>query len=314
MRIVGVRGCVVSRIVDNPPAPGTREHTRMITASKVPAILGISRFKSQYSMWHEMHGDVDPEVLDPDRMAWGHIAEPSLAGWWVHKHPGAKLNPRRNGTFEIAYSSDALPFPNIATLDRRAYLPTAPRDQRFHIVECKTAMTLDDWGRPSEEDSVPADYYAQVMFQMGVSGIHRASAVVLGPFGQPEIHDLEFEQGEFDAIIDRCVSWQASLEMGLPPALDTSVSTYETVRGLHPDIDPKGEVQITLEEAVAYLDTAVGEDDAKAAHRDAKIQVMQRMGDAKYLKCGDVKIAHREARGDKPPFVKFNKKANLTDA
>lgn len=151
----------MSRIVEHPPAPGTPEHTRMITASKVPAILGISRFKSQYTMWHEMHGDVEPEVLDPDRMAWGHIAEPSLAGWWLHKHPGAKLNPRKNGTFELAYSSDALPFANIATLDRRAYLPSAPRNERFHIVECKTAMTLDDWGRPGEEDSVPADYYAQ---------------------------------------------------------------------------------------------------------------------------------------------------------
>lgn len=304
----------MARIVEHPPQPGTPEHTAMITASKVPAILGISRFKSQYTVWHEMAGLVDPEPLDEDRMAWGHIAEASLSGWWLHKHPGTKLNPRRNGTFEIAYTSDALPFPNIATLDRRAYLPTAPRDQRFHIVECKTAMTLDDWGRPGEEDSVPADYYAQVMFQMGVSGIHRASAVVLGPFGQPEIHDIVFDRGEFDAIVDRLVDWQASLDMGIAPPLDPSTSTYETVRGLHPDIDPKGEVQITLEEAVAYLDTAVGEDDAKAAHRDAKIQVMQRMGDAKYLKCGDVKIAHREARGDKPPFVKFNKKANLIDA
>lgn len=175
-------------------------------------------------------------------------------------------------------------------------------------------MTLDDWGRPGEEDSVPADYYAQVMFQMGVSGIHQASAVVLGPFGEPEIHDLAFDQAEFDAIVDKLVDWQASLEMGLAPALDSSISTYETVRGLHPDIDPKGEVQITLEEAVSYLDTAVGEDDAKTAHRDAKIQVMQRMGDAKYLKCGDVKIADRRAKAGGAPYVQFNKKANLTDA
>ena len=110
------------------------------------------------------------------------------------------------------------------------------------------------------------------------------------------------------------MDWQASLEMGLPPALDSSISTYETVRGLHPDIDPKGEVQITLEEAVSYLDTAVGEDDAKTAHRDAKIQAMQRMGDAKYLKCGDVKIADRRAKAGGAPYVQFNKKANLTDA
>lgn len=302
------------RKVSNPPAPGTPEHTQMITASKVPAILGISRFKSQYTVWHEMAGLVDPEPLDEDRMAWGHIAESSLAGWWVHKHPGAKLNPRRGGTFEIAYTNEDLPFPNIATLDRRAYLPTAPRDQRFHIVECKTAMTLDDWGRPGEEDSVPADYYAQVMFQMGVSGIHQASAVVLGPFGQPEIHDITFNQGEFDAIVDRLVDWQASLSMGIAPPLDPSTSTYETVRGLHPDIDPKGEVQITYEEAVAYLDAAVGEDDAKAALRQAKIDAMQIMGDAKYLRVGDVKIADRRAKQGGTPYVQINKKANLTDA
>lgn len=300
------------RIVENPPQPGTPRHTAMITASKVPAILGISRFKSQYTMWHEMHGDVEPEVLDPDRMAWGHIAEPSLAGWWVHKHPGAKLNPRKNGTFEIAYTSDALPFPNIATLDRRAYLPTAPRDKRFHIVECKTAMTLDDWGRPGEEDSVPADYYAQVMFQMGVSGIHQASAVVLGPFGTPEIHDITFDRGEFDAIVDKLVDWQASLEMGLAPALDSSVSTYETVRGLHPKIDPEGEVQISLDQAKDFIKRARAEDEGKATHREARNEINFLMGKAKYLKCGDVKIADRRAKQGGTPYVQIEKKADLS--
>lgn len=300
------------RIVENPPQPGTPHHTAMITASKVPAILGISRFKSQYTMWHEMHGDVEPEVLDPDRMAWGHIAEPSLAGWWLHKHPGAKLNPRRGGTFEIAYANDTLPFPNMATLDRRAYLPTAPRDQRFHIVECKTAMTLDDWGRPGEEDSVPADYYAQVMFQMGVSGIHRASAVVLGPFGEPEIHDLTFDRGEFDAIVDKLVDWQASLEMGLAPTLDSSVSTYETVRGLHPKIDPEGEVQISLDQAKDFIKRARAEDEGKATHREARNEINFLMGKAKYLKCGDVKIADRRAKQGGTPYVQIEKKADLS--
>lgn len=284
----------------------------MITASKVPAILGISRFKSQYTLWHEMAGNVPPEELNKDRMAWGHIAEPSLAGWWLHKHPGAKLNPRRGGTFELAYANDELSFPNMATLDRRAYLPTAPRNERFHIVECKTAMTLDDWGRPGEEDSVPADYYAQVMFQMGVSGIHQASAVVLGPFGKPEIHDVVFRQAEFDAIVDKLVDWQASLEMGLAPDLDSSVSTYETVRGLHPDIDPEGEVQISLDQAKDFLKRARAEDEGKAIHREARNEINFLMGKAKYLKCGEVKIADRRANQGGTPYVQIEKKADLS--
>lgn len=300
-------------VVANPPKPGTPEWRKIITASKVPAILGISRFQSQFSLWHEMHGDVDPEVKDPDRMQWGHIAEASLAAWWAYKHPGAKLNPRRAGTFELAYSNDALPFDNVATLDRRGFFPTASPGERFHIVECKTAMTFDDWGRPGEPDSIPADYYSQVMFQMGVSGIHRASAVVLGPYGEPEIHDVVFRQGEFDAIIDRCVQWQASLEMGLAPQLDQSVSTYETVRGLHPDIDRDAVEYIDRDQAVGLLDRITGVDRAEAEALAAKIEAMELMGKARLLKCGDVKVADRRSKLGGKPYVQFDKKADLSE-
>lgn len=300
-------------VVANPPKPGTPEWRKIITASKVPAILGISRFQSQFSLWHEMHGDVAPEVKDPDRMQWGHIAEASLAAWWAYKHPGAKLNPRRGGTYEIAYSNDALPFDNVATLDRRGFFPTASPGERFHIVECKTAMTFDDWGRPGEPDSIPADYYSQVMFQMGVSGIHRASAVVLGPYGEPEIHDVVFRQDEFDAIVDRCVQWQASLEMGLAPQLDQSVSTYETVRGLHPDIDRDAVEYIDRDQAVGLLDRIVAVGEAEAAARAAKIEAMELMGTARLLKCGDVKVADRRSKLGGKPYVQFDKKADLSE-
>lgn len=300
-------------VVSNPPQPGTSEWRRIITASKVPAILGISRFQSQYSIWHEMHGDVEPEIPNRDRMAWGHIAEASLADWWAYKHPGAKLNPRRAGSFEIAYTNSDLPFENIATLDRRGFFPTASPGQRFHIVECKTAMSFDDWGRPGEEDSVPADYYAQVQFQMGVSGIHRASAMVLGPFGEPEIHPLEFREDEFAAIVDRLVEWQASLDMGLAPDLDSRVSTYETVRGLHPDIDREGVVQVEPAQAVSLLDRITGVDRAEAEARAAKIEAMELMGKARLLKCGDVKVADRRTRSGGKPYVQFDKKADLSE-
>lgn len=300
-------------VVSNPPKPGTPEWRKIITASKVSAILGISRFQSQFSLWHEMHGDVDPEVKDPDRMKWGHIAEASLAAWWAYKNPGAKLNPRRAGSYEIAYTNSDLPFENIATLDRRGFFPTASPGERFHIVECKTAMTFDDWGRPGEPDSIPADYYSQVMFQMGVAGIHRASAVVLGPYGEPEIHDVVFRQDEFDAIVDRCVHWQASLEMGLAPQRDRSVSTYETVRGLHPDIDRDAVVQVDAAQAVNLLDRITGVDRAEAEARAAKIEAMELMGKARLLKCGDVKVADRRTRSGGKPYVQFDKKADLSE-
>ena len=58
---------MASRVVTNPPTPGSDEWLRRVTASKVPAILGVSRFKSQYTLWHEMAGLVDVERMDEDR-------------------------------------------------------------------------------------------------------------------------------------------------------------------------------------------------------------------------------------------------------
>lgn len=301
----------MSMIVKDPAAPGTPQWRAMITASKVPAILGISRFQSQFSIWHEMAGLVNPDEKRKDRMTWGHVAEKSLSDWWLYKNPGWKLNPRRNGTHEICYTNPDLPFPNAATLDRRAYRPDAPRTERFRILECKTAANLHDWGRPGEDDSVPMDYYTQVQFQMGVSGIHTASVVVLGPFPEPEIHHIEFNPGEFAGIVDELVLWQASLEMGVPPAMDDSLTTYETVRGLHPDIHADETVQISRQDAARYLDAANAVDEAKALERKTKAEVMELMGTAKYLKCGDVKIADRRTRSGGNPYVQFDKAADL---
>lgn len=298
-------------IAKSPAAPGTPEWRRMITASKVPAILGISRYTSQYAIWHEMAGLVDPVEKPRDRMTWGHVAEKSLSDWWLYKNPGWKLNPRRNGTYEITYTDEALPFANAATIDRRAYRPDAPRGQKFRILECKTAAHLRDWGRPGEQDSVPMDYYAQVQFQMGVSGIHTASVVVLGPSPEPEIHYITFDPDEFARIVDDLVSWQASLEMLLPPARDDSPATYETVRGLHPDIHADEVVQITRQDAARFLDAAHAVDEAESLERSAKNEVMELMGTAKYLKCGDVKIADRRSRRGGNPYVQFDKDADL---
>ena len=80
------------KIIDSPPAPGSAEWSRMITASKVPGILGVSRWTSQFAAWHELAGNVDHPPMNADRAAWGHIAEESLAKWWLHNNPGWHLN------------------------------------------------------------------------------------------------------------------------------------------------------------------------------------------------------------------------------
>ena len=292
-------------IITNPAPPGSPEWHRMISASKVPAILGLSRWQSQFALWHEMAGTVSVEPLVGEHLDWGHDVEASLAKWWLRHNPGWNLNVERDGRTELTYTDPALPFPNVATLDRRAR-----RGRRFHIIECKTARDIDTWGQPGDPDAIPADYYAQVMFQMGVSGIRSASLVVLG-FGTPEIHPVEFDPALYDAIVARCAAWWQSLDDGTPPDLDDHVTTYDTIRGMHPDIDRDAVVEIDALEAVALLNGVRAEDDGKADARAAKIRAAELMGAARLLKCGDVKIADRRSKAGGTPYVQFNKKADL---
>ena len=102
-------------VMKNPPRPGTPEWRSMITASKVPTLLGLSPWSSPYALWHEMYAGLEPPALEGDHLRWGNIAEQSLVGWWLDANPGWQTN-----SGEITYTSDALPFPNAVTLDRRA--------------------------------------------------------------------------------------------------------------------------------------------------------------------------------------------------
>ncbi|MGX9171046.1 hypothetical protein ACWWUV_14140, partial [Corynebacterium striatum] len=138
-----------------------------------------------------------------------------------------------------------------------------------------------------------------------------ASIVVLGPFSEPEIHEIEWREDLFAALVDQLAEIYVSTKTGEVPDLDDSLSTYETVRGLHPDIDPQAEVQLDHAQAVAWLDAIVGADEAVRAAQLAKTELAELMGNAKYARVGTTKIADRRSRSGKPPYVQFNKKADL---
>lgn len=293
---------MTSRTVKNPPPPGSNEWRGMITASKIPAILGVSRFTSQYTLWHEMAGRIPPTPMKQDIADWGHAAELALADWWARRQPDTwQLNAG-----EVAYTRDDLPFPNLATLDRRAR-----RGRAFRILECKTARSLDDWGKPGEPDSVPADYHTQVVWQMGVSGIHQASVLVLGPFHQAEEHEIPWDADLFDGLVDVAKDWWASLQEDTPPPLDDTTSTYQTVRGLHTDINPDEEVQLTPAEAEEILTALRMEKAAAQAATAAKTRLLDRMGNAKKALMGETTIATRAATSRGGVMLRPNLKAKL---
>lgn len=273
-------------------APGSPEWLGMVTASKIPAILGISRWQSQYSLWHEMAGNLPAAPVNEslqDEYDWGHSLELAARDYWLRRNPGWRISQG-----EVQYTDTSLEFPNAATIDRRA-----SRGKRRKVIEVKKARDLQEYGDDGSGD-VPNDYEAQVIWQQRITGFHEPANLILCPeYGRPRIYTIEYNPVIADAILTVVRSWNASLANGVPPALDDSTTTYATVRRLHPDITDGHEVQIAAALAGEYL-TAVNEDkEITKRLRGLKTQVLDAMGNAQRAMVDDLKIATRSpaARG-----------------
>ena len=71
----------------NAPQPGTAEWRTLLTASKIPAVMGTSPWSSRFTLWHEMAGTFTPEPINPAVLERGHILEPAVAAWFQAQHP-----------------------------------------------------------------------------------------------------------------------------------------------------------------------------------------------------------------------------------
>ncbi|GAC70804.1 YqaJ viral recombinase family protein [Gordonia soli] len=281
--------------IAKPPAPGTPEWLRQVSPSKIPALLGVSRFKSQYTVWHEMAGLVEPAPINEvrqDDFDYGHAAELAAREYWLYKNPGWRLSRG-----EVAYSNDAVPFPNLATLDLRA-----SRGSLRKVVEVKTARDKEEWGDDGSGD-VPNDYAAQVIAQQHITEWtdEPADIVVWFQYGKPKIYHVEYSAQLARAMFDRVADmWPTIVARTPPPALDDTVSTYETVRAQHPDIDGTTAV---LDPILArdFLTADADLKDLTKQHRGLKTRVLNSMGNAQHAVAGtpELPIARRQpgARG-----------------
>lgn len=269
--------------------PGSPEWLQTISASKVAAIVGLSRWESPYSLWQRMAGRVPPEPPRDEFVA-GHAFEHALAAIWRHENPGWRLSPG-----EVQYSTSAWGFPATATLDRRAV-----RGGGRRYIEFKTTRDLADWG-DDFTDHAPDDYLAQVIWGMGVTGWTRypAHLMVMGPFFQWHTYEIEFDQQVFEELVDACRDFHASLVADTPPPLDDTVPTYEAVRAIHPDIDGT-EVTVPAGLARDYLGAVDVRKDAETGERGHKTRLLDLMGTAAVARTdGGLVVAKRTpGRGD----------------
>lgn len=223
-------------VLKNPPRPGSSEWSRIVTASKIPTILGLNPWQTASELWMVMSGLAAPEQLEGDHLDWGHVAERSLCEWWRHKNPGWQLHGR-----EVSYTNSSLPFDNLATLDDRAMNRRVGHGKpgRYHILEAKTSDSDKTWGG----DDLPGHVYSQALAQQGISGIHQGSVIRQLRSTVPVIYPVEWDGELWVGIIDQVADFVETLGNAEPP-----MPPQDLIDALKSQVAPKPEGVVDLEQ------------------------------------------------------------------
>jgi len=289
-----------------PPAPGTPEWLKLMTASKVAAVFGISPWDSPVSLWLKMKGIWIEEKAVTNAMSRGTYLENGLLDWWADQHPEWPELTRQ-------YYATRPEYPGMAaTCDGRATNGMRGRLERSVLVEAKTASKMEEWGTQFT-DQIPPYYKAQVDFQLGmVPEASFAYVPVLGPFNDLREYVVERDEERIALVMSKAMEFIASLDQDAPPPLDDHEATFTAIKAVNPDIDKGNSVEVTLEEALEFLRSTEDEKTAVARARGAKVVILNAAKTAQYVTApGAVRVARRQPNRSGISLVPVGKAEDL---
>lgn len=263
--------------------------------SEVAALLGLSPWESEFSLWHRKTGLMDSE-RDNDEMKAGRLLEPVLLDWFAAQHPDWQLDARP-GTWVHGRRRWQLANPDGLVVTDTGEL---------RIVECKFA--LHDWqwrkalGR-GEVDDVPVYYDVQGQWYADVFGVKIIHfAVFHGSSGRFAEYVRPADPDDQALLVDAGGRFMGRVASGERPPIDGHDATYDVVKQLHPDIDG-GPIQVPEDLARSFCEAKHAQ---KAAAVEATRQtalLAEAMGSAQTAKWGTQVIARRQAKGAGVPYV-----------
>lgn len=129
-----------------------------IGGSDIATVIGVNKYKTDYQLWKEKTGiEVGEDISENEAVKRGIVSEPHLLGLLNAYYPEKKFfNP------DITFKRKDKPW-MLANLD-------GVSEDLTEGLEIKTAKVrnLEHW-----KDSIPDQYYCQVQWYMGVTGIKK---------------------------------------------------------------------------------------------------------------------------------------------
>jgi putative phage-type endonuclease len=263
-----------------------------IGGSDIAAICRTSPWTSPFALWAKKTGRIEDSIGSSEAAEWGTILEPVIldqfekrSGLTLHKDVGTWANNER--PWQLA-NPDAI----------------WEKDGKFGIVEIKTSRYEDDW-----VNGVPAYYKTQVQWYSQTFGFDTTIYVVALFAGSKfKVYELESDPFEMETNLAEVEKFRTYLENDTQPDFDGALSTYQTVRELHPEIDPAQEIE--LGELWVHASNALEEErKATAKAIEMKSRILDALGKAKKGVYDGQLVATRQSRGGGTPFLQIKKGA-----
>lgn len=217
---------------DAPREDWLKERTKGITATDLPTILGLNKYRTALDVWTDkVNPNVEgfePAIGNMEAAFWGIELEDVVAKAWA-KDNGFSI--RRVGI--IAHEDADW---QRASLDR---LVSGCEDGKCAVeVKTRSAYVAAEW-----DAGVPADVKAQVFWQLHVSGLDHIHVIAL--IGGQRLVEHVVDATEMSAEVGLTAAaqrmWDA-VQSGQPPVLPAEQWTDAYLEAIHPNRDGETEV------------------------------------------------------------------------
>ena len=255
---------------------------RGITGSDIGAILGVSPFKSAYTLWAEKRGLISDRIEETDAMTLGKLFEEPIGLMFQKKHPDYEF--MKTGTWVSKSNENYKANPDALIEDPAGNLG---------VLEIK--HTSQYW------DELPKTYFEQVHWYLDILGLDWAIVAAVSG-GRYKEFSVTYDSEYANAIRSRVEGFQRLVDTDTEPDWDGSTSTYETVRTLAPGLTDSeielGHLWVNLSNAKQRYD------EAETLLNAFKSATLAQMDGAKRGTYNGETVVQLQARNGKP-FLTF---------
>ena len=163
-----------------------------VTATDAAAINGTSKWKTRLDVWKDKTDTNTPEQNSSSAMEWGYRIEPLLREKFAEVFE-TKVEPSE------LFQNDEHPW-MLASLDGRAFV-----DGNEAIVECKTSHSREEWFDEEDNESIPAGYQTQALWQMMVTGINTVYFSVLVSGSEWFYRVFIYDEDRAKELLEQCL-------------------------------------------------------------------------------------------------------------